>query len=244
MSKQVKLKFKKLLKKADFVQADLEYHNELLPEAKLEFAQAIGQILDSLSPEDQQIIDEHKQKSFQEMVDQLQQEGKEEEEEEISGPPSESTEVRMKDEEMEDADEEEEEANGSKTKKLKKLFYKIADLTHPDKAIARGTSKPEARRLESIFRKAKEAYNDLNWYILYSIAIDLGLSVEDPTPDTLEWIEDDIRLTMGKIAEVGNLVVWVWYTGDNNRRNMAIASYLKQTFDYTWTPTLDPIDAS
>ena len=52
MSKQVKLKFKKLLKKAEFVHADLEYHDELLPDAKLDFAKEVNNIINTLSPEE------------------------------------------------------------------------------------------------------------------------------------------------------------------------------------------------
>ena len=244
MSKQVKLKFKKLLKKAEFVSADLEYHDELLPEAKLEFAKAVNEILASLSPEDQQQIDEHKQKAFDEMVKKMQQEGEEKEEEELSGVPETSEKIKM--EEAEGVTEEmaEEEGANDKNKKLKKLFYKIADLTHPDKAMARGDSKTETKRLEGLFRQAKEAYSEMNWYVLYCMAMDLGLPVDPPTDETLEWLEEDIRLTMGKISEIGNLVVWIWYTGDTNRKNMALASYLQQSFGYTWTPTLEPTDAS
>ena len=238
MSKQVKLKFKKLLKKAEFVSADLEYHDELLPEAKLEFAKAVSEILSSLSPEDQQKIDEHKQKAFDEMVERMQKEGEEKEEEELTSVPEASDEVRMEAEDDLEEDATEEENDDSKNKKLKKLFYKIADLTHPDKAVARGDSKAETKRLESLFRRAKEAYSDLNWYVLYCIAVDLDLPVDPPTDATLDWLEEDIRLTMGKISEIGNLVVWVWYTGDTNRKNMALASYLQQSFGYTWVPTL------
>ncbi len=241
MSKQVKLKFKKLLKKAEFVQADFEYHDELLPEAKLEFAKAVNEILSTLSPEDQQKIDEHKQKSFDEMVKRMQQEA-EKEEEEIGGVPAQSDKLTMEEEDEEDAEETDEEEDDDKNKKLKKLFYKIADLTHPDKAQARGDSKKETKRLEALFRKAKSAYNDLNWYVLYCIAIDLDLPVEDPTDETLEWLEEDIRLTMGKISEIATLIVWVWYTGDTNRKNMALASYLQQSFNYTWKPTLEPTE--
>jgi len=238
MSKQVKLKFKKLLKKAEFVQADLEYHDELLPEAKLEFAKEVTKILSSLSPEDQQKIDEHKQKAFDEMVEQMKKESEEAEMEpgEVTGPVAAANDdMEMPNEEMEEPDADVGESE-DKIKKLKKLFYKIADLTHPDKSVARGVSAAEAKRLERIFRRAKDAYSELNWYVLYCIALDLDLPVDDPTPETLEWLEEDIRFTMGKISTIGNLIVWVWYTGDEARKKMALVSYLEQSFNYAWTP--------
>jgi hypothetical protein len=244
MSKQVKLKFKKLLKKAEFVQADFEYHDELLPEAKLEFATAINEILSTLSAEDRQKVDDYKKKAFNEMVEKMKEESAEKEEEEKGGVPQQPEDIKMDEEkEATEDNEDEEDEEADKTKKLKKLFYKIADLTHPDKAIARGDSQVQTKRLEAIFRKAKEAYNDLNWYVLYSIALDLGLPVEDPTEETITWLEADIKSTLGKISEIACLVVWVWYVGDTNSKNMAIASYLQQTFDFTWTPTLEPTES-
>jgi hypothetical protein len=243
MSKQVKLKFKKLLKKAEFVQADLEYHDELLPEAKLEFAKVVSDILSSLSAEDQQKIDEYKQKAFDEMIERMKKESeaKEKESQEDAAVVEATDDIKMNDEELEETVEENDDSD-DKNKKLKKLFYKIADLTHPDKSVARGVSPAESKRLERTFRKAKEAYSDLNWYTLYCIAIDLDIPVDNPTPETLEWLENDIRLTMGKISNIGNLVVWVWYTGDTNRKNMALANYLQQSFNYDWAPTLEPTE--
>ena len=243
MSKQVKLKFKKLLKKAEFVQADLEYHDELLPEAKLEFSKAVSDILSSLSSEDQQKIDEHKQKAFDEMIERMKKESEAEEEESQNAAAIAEAidDIKMNNEEPAETAEESKDSD-DKNKKLKKLFYKIAALTHPDKAGARGVSPAESKRLERIFRKAREAYDDLNWYVLYCLALDLDLPVPNPTPEILEWLEEDIRLTMGKISVIGSLVVWAWYTGNAGRKNMAIAAYLKQTFDYSWSPDADPTE--
>ena len=53
MSKQLKLKFKKTLKKAEFVHADLEYHQELFAEAKVEFNEEVTRLLKELPPEEQ-----------------------------------------------------------------------------------------------------------------------------------------------------------------------------------------------
>ena len=49
MSKRTKLKFKKMLKKAEFVHADLEYHEELITDAKVEFNEAFLDRINSWS---------------------------------------------------------------------------------------------------------------------------------------------------------------------------------------------------
>ena len=246
MSKQLKLKFKKLLKKAEFVHADLEYHAELLPEAKLVFADAVNQVLKTLTDDEKAKIEEYRRQMHNEAVEQIKREhaAKEEETEKlnsgVSGVPATSDMVYSEDF-PEGLDLTEHVSNHEeadvKIAELKKLFYRIAAVTHPDKAAARGVSGLEAKRLEKLFRRATEAYNNLNWYVLYSIALDLDLSVDDPTEDNLSWLEEDIRLTMGKIAKVGNLIVWMWYTGNEMTKNMAMANYIKQVFDYDWKPT-------
>ena len=53
MSKQLQLKFKKMLKKAEFVHADLEYHEELSDDSKKLFGEAINKLFLALDPEDQ-----------------------------------------------------------------------------------------------------------------------------------------------------------------------------------------------
>tara|TARA_R110000824_G_scaffold290453_1_gene479000 strand:- start:585 stop:1337 length:753 start_codon:yes stop_codon:yes gene_type:complete len=250
MSKQVKLKFKKLLKKAEFVHADLEYHDELLPEAKLTFADAVSEILATLSEEEKSKIEAHRQDMHNAAVEQLKREHAERERQEaeqlsanVEGVPA-TSDMLYGEEFPGGIDLAQHDPNIDapefKIAELKKLFYKVADLTHPDKSAARGASELESIRLEKLFRRASEAYNNLNWYVLYSIALDLDISVDDPTEDNLEWLENDIRLTMGKIAQVGNLIVWMWYTGNEMTKNMAIANYLKQVFDHEWKPP--PID--
>ena len=59
MSKRTQLKFKKLLKKAEFVNADLEYHEELLDDAKLEFNEEFTNIINSFSRMKQRAWDRH-----------------------------------------------------------------------------------------------------------------------------------------------------------------------------------------
>ena len=55
----------------------------------------------------------------------------------------------------------------SKLTELKRLFRKIAEMTHPDKLAASGISAGEISRLEKIFKRALKAYNDNNWYVIY-----------------------------------------------------------------------------
>ena len=113
---------------------------------------------------------------------------------------------------------------------LKKLFHKIAELTHPDKINVNETSPEEAKRRESIFKKAMQAYDQLNWYVLYTIALDLDLDIEDPTDEQVEWIEEDIRATLSAIAQISATIPWSWYVGNPVTKQLAIKAYFSQVY--------------
>ena len=73
MSKQLKYKLKKTLKKAEFVHADLEYHEEVSRDALKEFQEEIARLISILSEEDKQrlqrCIDEQMSEEFDELVE-------------------------------------------------------------------------------------------------------------------------------------------------------------------------------
>jgi hypothetical protein len=235
MSKQVKLKFKKSLKKAEFVHADLEYHEELISEAKREFFAKVEEIFNKLSPEDKKKINEVKKKKMTELLkkQKLDEAQEEKEIEDLEGLP-EKEEMLSTDEESETESEEEDAQRtpAVKSSDLKNLFHSIADICHPDKTSARGLAEHEIKKLELVFKEAQTAYTDDNWYLLYVIALDLGIDIEDPTKNHIEWVEEDIQRTLEKISKIGTLVVWVWYNGDGFTKLMAMQNYFRQSFGY------------
>jgi hypothetical protein len=235
MSKQVKFKFKKMLKKAEFVHADLEYHEELLPDAKQEFFAAAQEILDGLPEEIQQKISNEREQKMLAKKDAMaaaaaENEDKSEEEEKNS-----SSEVLITEEFPEgmelNPDAERGDMPAIKQNEVKKMFRGIASVTHPDK-LGKEMPRAQKHKLDKIFKKAKEAYTDGNWYILYSISDDLGLAVPDPTKEHIEWLEEDIKYTAGRVSHMGSLLVWVWYNGNNEDKNFAIRNYFQQVYNH------------
>ena len=83
-----------------------------------------------------------------------------------------------------------------------------------------------------MFKKAKEAYERDNWYTIYSIATDLGITPGDISEKQIAWIEEDIKLTMGRISSIGRLFVWVWYVAEEEQREEILKQYFKQVYDY------------
>jgi len=235
MSKQLKFKFKKTLKNAEFVHADLEYHEELFTEAKSLFKEEIDRLLKELSPEDQKrLADLLNQKLIQE----AQERAAADDVEDPSIPNMDqirdemSTDIVESDVNPEGAPDVIDDVEKSKLTELKKLFYKIAELTHPDKVATRGLAAVESQRLERVFKKALQAYEDKNWYILYSIASNLGIDIVLDNEDYLNWIEEDIRTTLASISQIGSTVAWLWYIGNGITKKVALGNYFKQIYDF------------
>jgi cob(I)alamin adenosyltransferase len=243
MSKQVKLKFKKLIKQAEFIHADLEYHDELSVDAKNLFRKAVDLSIKGLSEEEREKLNSlisERERQHQELLEERSRaqeieaiEGDAQETDMAGGAIEDHPDVELLPEE----DHAMSAAGEEKTLELKKLFHKIAALTHPDKASARGLAKEETSRLERIFKQATDAYKEGNWYILYCIATDLSIKIDNISEEHLDWIEDDIRNTLAKIAGVANLVAWGWYTGDAAAKNLALKSYFFQLYGYEWNPS-------
>lgn len=252
MSKQIKLKFNKLLKKAEFVHADLEYHEELLSDAKSEFTQEFNRITNTLFKSDdkreftklrEEIISRRLQQQ-QEAIAKRQREEEEnqaileEAEKESSNADTKRSELLVTEEFPEGIElgEKGEEPSDIKESDVKKLFYKIAARTHPDKLASQNLPERQVAKIENTFKQAKQAYENQNWYALYSIGLDLDVDVGDIEDYHLEWIEQDIRNTMGKVSHIGQLIAWIWYAGGRDTRIRVMKEYFMQAYQFSWEP--------
>ena len=234
-----------MLKKAEFVHADLEYHEELMTDAKVEFNEAF---LDTISkwPRRKRVnwglhlkdVQDERAKKLVEEAEKQRQEKIAASEADQDTSIAKNKEVFMDGETGEkfymNSDEIVETDIDDKQSIIKKLYRKIASETHPDKLVASDFSQGEVARKESIFKKAKEAYERDNWYTLYSVAVDLGIEVGEIDEKHIDWIEEDIKLTMGRISKMGQLFVWVWYTSTDEVKERVMDQYFKQV--YNWPP--------
>ena len=238
MSKQLKYKLKKTLKNAEFVHADLEYHQELFAEAKVEFNEEVARLLEKLPPEEQARLKEIVEKKISEEI--AQRMGATEKNDETEDEASKITESNCMDlittdtEPDDTGPEAKVDLEKSKLIELKRLFRKIAELTHPDKLAASGFSEQEAARLEKVFKRALQAYNDDNWYVVYSIAMELQIPLDIESEDYIDWIDEDIRKTLSNISRIGSTVAWMWYVGDEASKAYALKSYFEQIYGYIY----------
>jgi hypothetical protein len=231
MSKQLKYRLKKTLKNAEFVHADLEYHQELSQEALRGFQEEINKLLMALPEEDKQKIQDFLNAQAPPMAPPSAPEDPEppEPEEDVDEDPS--TDIVSTDIESSPEDGP---PKVSKTDELKKLFRRIAECTHPDKAASRGLSDREVEKMRRLFMRAREAHDNDNWYTLYSIALELCLDIESPSEEEIGWIEEDIKKTLAQIANIANLTAWHWYIGDDLAKRMALRFYFQQAFGFDY----------
>jgi len=234
-----------MLKKAEFVHADLEYHEELITDAKVEFNEAFLDRIGSWPRTKRKNWQFHLKDVQDERAKKLVEEAEKQKQEKLAADEAEQNTSIVKNKEVfidgetgeefyVNPDEVEETDTGDKQGIIKKLYRKIASETHPDKLISSGFSQGEVTRKESIFKKAKEAYERDNWYTLYSVAVDLGIEVGEIDEKHIDWIEEDIKLTMGRISKMGQLFVWVWYTSTDEVKERVMDQYFKQV--YNWPP--------
>tara|TARA_B100000745_G_scaffold299712_1_gene251183 strand:- start:520 stop:1212 length:693 start_codon:yes stop_codon:yes gene_type:complete len=225
MPTELELKYKKTTKEADYVQADLEYHQEVFKIAISDFNQSINKYLNKLSDEDKQNLQAlmSAPKKKKEVL-------------EINEGPGDgdSTTLIVNEHGMVEELEKEKDVDETpiREKELKKLFHRIAEHTHPDKSAASGLIAGEVSRRTKLFKKAKTAFETGNWFLLSSMAADLDLPLPEVSEDHLGWLKQDIIRTNKEIAKIANLTAWHWYHGDEEGKRRAIKHYFLQMFKF------------
>lgn len=111
----------------------------------------------------------------------------------------------------------EEEDNDSQlkcqNKDIKKLYRKIVELTHPDKAEDQ----------EDIFRKATSAYKEENLAILLEIASELRIKINELSDESMEIVQGNIQVLEIKVEELKQSTAWVWHNCKSDKEKDMLA---------------------
>lgn len=222
---KLKFKYRKTIKLAEFVHADLEYHEQTAKDAKESFKDEVSVLMAKLTPEDREGLNKRSEGGNGVAVEAAVQNDEIEINECFSLVLHETGEETQ---EIKEASK-----NRKKSEELKKLFRRIAEETHPDKVAASGFSDKEVSKKGRIFKKAREAFNNNNWFVLHSIAIDLDIKMPPPTEQQIQWIEEDIGRVQQIIGNIQNLTAWHWYHGNELQRAAAMRHYFQQVYNFT-----------
>jgi hypothetical protein len=98
-----------------------------------------------------------------------------------------------------------------KPKVLQTIYRSIAKKTHPDIC--------EDEELHEMFREAQEAYDQLDWIKMISIANKLDLDIPELPEDIELLIEENIENANKKIKKMKNTISWVWSDAVDKEEN-------------------------
>jgi hypothetical protein len=226
---KLKFKYKKTIKEAEFAHANLEYHEEVVDEAKRDFKKEVSRLFEMLPEEVRKSLVNRRTVPPEPRVPDA-AETETEEGDSLDVIPDET------EEETEEcqADSAGEEQKPAKTDELKKVFRKIAAKTHPDKLARSSLTAPEKTKRIKMFKKAKNAFNNHDWYTLYQIALELGIELPEPSSDQIMWLEGDIKRVRTEIAHLQNLTAWHWYQGGDAAKDAALRHYFKHTYNFDY----------
>ena len=98
-------------------------------------------------------------------------------------------------------------------KDIKKLYRKIVELTHPDKA----------KDQEDIFRDATRAYKEENLAMLLEIASDLRIKINELSDESIELVQENIQDLETKVEELKQSTAWAWYNCKSSEEKDVLA---------------------
>ncbi len=185
-----KLEIKKLLKQLDFIESDYLYKNELINEIDTEFLNSVNNFL-AYHPDVKEIFDKKISTKINNILT-----------------------SRLETEPITDA----EPTVVDKDPKLRKLFRKIAKITHPD--ITKDSE------MNELYVKSKTHYESDDLSGLYLLCDQLKIDFEIDDIDT-ELIQEKILSLKNKIEFLESTVTWRWYNEtDQTRKQKLIVDYI------------------
>jgi len=212
-TKYVKKRYQKLILELKYLYAELEYHEDILKDAREEFEKALqeeGPKYGLNIPKQQQPITSS---STEVQLYSGNDEDEEDDEEPLPDFEPQDT-ITESTEEVKDEDE------GDFTK----LFKYIARLTHPDTYGNNISEEDKKKKLQS-FLKARKAVESKNWFELCQIAIDLNIELPEPTKKHIKFLEDESIRVKNRIQFITGTYAWNWYT-DEQKREFYMHSYI------------------
>jgi hypothetical protein len=109
---------------------------------------------------------------------------------------------------------------------IKKLFRKIAIMTHPDKLTKLDDYEREIKT--KLFLKAREAAEAGKWFALVETANALGIETPKPDEEQIDLLENESESVDKEIKNIEASYAWVMYNLETDeQRRLLMATYLK-----------------
>ncbi len=102
----------------------------------------------------------------------------------------------------------------------KNLFKKVAKLTHPD------VNKEEEKH--KLFREAKKAVENDDWFSMYEISTDLGVELDSVGQEHIDWLEQETRKLQKMINGIKDTFEWI-YSNEGANKEQLLTTYCMMT---------------
>ncbi len=106
-------------------------------------------------------------------------------------------------------------SNSLENKSLKKIYRDICKLTHPDK--------DETSKYEDLFRKASEAYENLNVLELFLICDDLNIEYEI-SKENMQLVNKNIESLENEIEKVSGTFIFKFNECDSEKEKESVVN--------------------
>lgn len=127
--------------------------------------------------------------------------------------------IRSKECDSEDSTKESIDEENIKSDKIKKLFRKIAKITHPDKISHMG--------LNSVYMEASKFYEENDIMEIYRICEDLHIDYEIDLSD-IDYIKNSILTLKEKIKFIERNYIWIWHNEEESKRDKMVLDYIRK----------------
>lgn len=204
-----KLEINRLIKEFEYIKSDYEYKSEVIKEADSKFLESVDKILN---------INDELKSIYKEKVDIKLNNIIERKSENIHNEKDESkinSNVAFFEETSNQTD--------FKSNKIKRLFYQIAKLTHPDKI--------DQERLNTLYIEASKYYEISDIIGIYKICDELFINYDIEQSD-IELIRDNINDLKERISFIENTFSWKWYNSETNIKNKMALKYIRKQIIY------------
>ena len=115
---------------------------------------------------------------------------------------------------------------GEQSAHIKKLFRKIAIMTHPDKLTK--LDDYERERKTELFLKAREAAEAGKWFALVETAKTLGIKTPNPDEEQVSLLKNESENVDKEIKNIEASYAWVMYNLETDeQRKLLMTNYLK-----------------
>ena len=113
---------------------------------------------------------------------------------------------------------------------FKKIYKKIAALTHPDRFLYLNPSGDEYKLKNKLYIKATTALEDNDYETLLDVMTELEIELDEVNSDIIEALKLKVNKLSNTISTIHNNPVWIWGHASQEQRFRIFEHIFKQRY--------------